>query len=108
MTTETSPDMTEALEKMLSERKQDRYVLRLYIAGMTARSMEAIASLKTLCEQLLSGRYELEVINLLEHPELAEAEQILAVPTLIKQLPMPVRRLVGDLTKPDRVLLVLQ
>src|SRR6476620_4294280 len=108
MTTETSPHVTEAFEQMLADHKQDKYVLRLYVAGMTARSMSSIASLKTLCEELLPDRYELEVINLLEHPELAEAQQILASPTLVKELPLPVRRLVGDLTKPDRVLLVLQ
>jgi circadian clock protein KaiB len=108
MTLETTANVTEGFEAMLAANKQEHYVLRLYVAGMTNRSMNAVASLKALCEQLLSGRYELEVINLLDHPELAEAKQILASPTLVKELPLPVRRLVGDLTTPDRVLLVLQ
>lgn len=108
MTTETVPNLSETFQRLLAEKKQEKYVLRLYVAGMTARSMNAVAALKTLCEQLLAGRYELEIINLLEHPELAEAKEILATPTLVKELPLPVRRLVGDLTKPDQVILVLQ
>lgn len=108
MMSETDPNLTATFERMLAERPQEKYVLRLYVSGMTARSMNAITALKALCEKLLPGRYELEVINLLEHPELAEAKQILATPTLVKELPLPVRRLVGDLTKPDRVILVLQ
>lgn len=107
MTPETPANVTEAFERMLAEKKQDKYVLRLYVSGLTTRSMQSIAALKTLCERLLPGRYELEVINLMDHPELAEAKQILAAPTLVKELPLPVRRLVGDLTQTDRVLLVL-
>lgn len=108
MTTETVPNLSETFQRLLAEKKQDQYVLRLYVACMTARSMNSVAALKTLCEQLLPGHYELEIINLLEHPELAEAKEILATPTLVKELPLPVRRLVGDLTKPDQVILVLQ
>ncbi len=108
MSAETDSTMTEVFEQMLASHKQDKYVLRLYVAGMTARSMNAIDSLKSLCEQLVPGRYELEVINLLEHPELAEAEQILASPTLVKELPLPVQWLVGDVTNPDRLMLVLK
>lgn len=108
MDIETTPNLSEAFQHLLAEPKKDRYVLRLYVTGMTARSMNAVSALKTICEQMLPGRYELEVVNLLEHPELAEAKQILATPTLVKELPLPVRRLVGDLTKPDRVVLVLQ
>jgi len=108
MTTASVPNLRETFQRLLAEKKQEKYVLRLYVAGMTARSMNAVAALKTLCEQLLPGRYELEIINLLEHPELAEAKEILATPTLVKELPLPVRRLVGDLMKPDQVILVLQ
>lgn len=108
MSAETEPKLSETFEGMLAERPQENYVLRLYVSGMTARSMQSIAALKKLCERLLPGRYELEVINLFEHPDLAEARQILATPTLVRELPLPVRRLVGDLTKPDRVILVLQ
>lgn len=108
MTAEPGPNLSEAFQQLLADRKQERYHLRLYVAGMTVRSTNAVAALKSLCEQVLPDRYELEVVNLLEHPELAVANQILAVPTLVKVLPLPVRRLVGDLTKQDQLILMLQ
>lgn len=107
MTPETPANMTEVFERLLAEKKQEQYVLRLYVSGLTTRSLQSIEALKALCERLLPGRYDLEVINLMDHPDLAEARQILAAPTLVKELPLPVRRLVGDLTRTDRVLLVL-
>jgi len=106
--TETSFDLTESFKRMLADQKQDKYVLRLYVAGMTARSMSAISSLKELCEERFPDRYELEIINLLEHPELAETQEIIASPTLVKELPQPEQRLVGDMTNPERVLSVLK
>lgn len=84
--------------------KNERYVLRLYVSGLTPSSARAIASLKTLCEEHLAGRYELEVVDVFQQPELARADQIVAVPTLIRKLPFPVRRLIGDLSKKERVL----
>ena len=107
MTTEPSRSLTESFKRMLADQEQEKYVLRLYVAGMTARSMSAIDSLKLLCEESFADRYELEIINLLEHPELAETEGVLAAPTLVKELPLPVQRLVGDLTNRERVLSVL-
>ena len=86
---------------------EERYVLRLYVTGMTPRSTEAFATIKALCEDRLLGRYELEVIDIYQHPQLAIDEQIIAVPTLVKKLPAPLRRLVGDLSNKDRVLLGL-
>lgn len=86
-----------------AERKE-RYVLRLYVSGLTPNSVRAIAKLKTLCEERLAGRYELEVVDVFQQPELARADQIVAVPTLIRKLPLPVRRLIGDLSKKERVL----
>ncbi len=86
---------------------EERYVLRLYVTGMTPRSTEAFASIKAICEDRLQGRYELEVIDIYQHPQLAIDEQIIAVPTLVKKLPAPLRRLVGDLSNEDRVLLGL-
>jgi len=82
--------------------------LRLYIAGQTPRSVAAFANLKKLCEEHLPGRYKIEVIDLLEHPQLAAGDQIVAVPTLVKMLPEPLRRVVGDLSNTERALVGLQ
>ncbi|HEY3319193.1 MAG TPA: circadian clock KaiB family protein [Planctomycetota bacterium] len=87
--------------------KQGRYVLRLYITGMTPRSQLAIENTKRTCEEHLKGRYELEIIDIYENPTLAEGEQIIAAPTLVKKLPLPLRRMVGDLTDEERVLIGL-
>ena len=101
-------DSTEAFEKLIAGiASEDRYVLRLYVTGMTPRSTEAFATIKALCEERLHGRYELEVIDIYQHPQLAIDEQIIAVPTLVKKLPAPLRRLVGDLSNLERVLLGL-
>jgi circadian clock protein KaiB len=83
---------------------QDQFVLRLYVTGTTARSTRAITNLRQLCEQHLPDRYELEVVDVYQQPELAAREQLVAVPTLIKRLPLPLRRLVGDLSDRQRVL----
>jgi circadian clock protein KaiB len=83
---------------------QAQFVLRLYVTGTTARSTRAIANLREVCEQHLPDRYELEVVDIYQQPELASREQLVAVPTLIKQLPLPLRRLVGDLSNRQRVL----
>ncbi len=83
------------------------YNLRLYIAGQTARSAAALANLKAVCEQHLVGRYRLEVIDLLEQPQLAAGDQILAIPTLVRRLPQPIKRLIGNLADTERVLVGL-
>jgi len=99
---------TKAFEKSLAKPPlQDRYVLRLYVTGMTPRSTEAFATIKSLCEEHLQGRYDLEVIDIYQHPGLAKDEQIIAVPTLVKKLPAPLRRLIGNLSAQERVLLGL-
>jgi circadian clock protein KaiB len=82
----------------------ERYVLRLYVTGMTPRSLEALRTIKELCEEHLHGRYDLEVVDIYQHPRLAKDEQIVAVPTLVKQLPAPLRRLIGNLSDRERVL----
>lgn len=87
------------------EKKQ--YLLCLYVTGMTARSTQAITRTKAICEEYLQGRYELEVIDIYQQPSLAKGEQIIATPTLIRKLPAPLRRMVGDLTNKQRVLLGL-
>jgi len=83
------------------------YELRLYIAGQSARAVTALANLKALCELHLKGRYRVEVIDLLENPQLAKGDQILAIPTLVRRLPSPIRKIVGDLSNSDRVLVGL-
>jgi circadian clock protein KaiB len=85
----------------------DSQVLRLYIAGQTPRSIAAFANLKKICEEHLAGRYRIEVIDLVQNPQLAAGDQILAVPTLVRRLPEPVRRIIGDLSNADRVLVGL-
>ncbi len=83
------------------------YNLRLYIAGQTPRSVAALANLKQICEQHLSGRYTIEVVDLVENPELARGDQILAIPTLVRKLPPPIRKIIGDLSNTERVLVGL-
>ncbi len=84
-----------------------QYVLRLYVTGKTPNSLRAIASLKEVCEQYLQGRYHLQVIDIYQQPDLAEGDQIVATPTLIKKLPAPLRRLIGDMSNRERVLVGL-
>ncbi|MDF2764891.1 MAG: KaiB protein [Rhodospirillales bacterium] len=86
----------------------DHYNLKLYIAGQTPKSIAAIANLKRLCEQHLAGRYNVEVVDLVENPRLAQNDQIVAIPTLIRKLPEPVRRIIGDLSNTERVLVGLE
>ena len=83
------------------------YVLRLYITGLTARWVRAISNIRVICQEHLKGRYDLEVIDLSQHPELAEAAQIIAAPTLIKKLPLPLRRFIGDMSETERILIGL-
>jgi circadian clock protein KaiB len=85
----------------------ETYLLRLFVTGLTPRSTEAIARIKAICEEYLDGRYELEVVDIYQQPAFARSEQIIATPTLIKTLPLPLRRLVGDLSDKQRVLLGL-
>ena len=80
------------------------FVLRLFVTGKTPRAEVAIANIRRICDEELKGQYRLDVIDVLEHPELAEQEKILATPTLIKQLPPPLRRVIGDLTNKEKVL----
>jgi circadian clock protein KaiB len=84
-----------------------RYVLRLYVTGNTPRAMRAVVNIRKICEEHLEGRYDLEVIDISQHPTLAEGEQIIAAPTLIKKLPQPLRRFIGDMSQTERILLGL-
>ena len=89
------------------EADSNRYVLRLYVAGQTPKSVHAIANIKKICEENLKGRYVLDVIDLYQQPQLAQGGQIIAVPTLIKKLPPPLRRIIGDMSNTERVLVGL-
>jgi circadian clock protein KaiB len=95
------------LEAAASGSPADKYILRLYITGMTRRSARAIENVRRICDERLQGRYELQVVDLYQQPVLAKGEQIVAAPTLIKRLPLPLRRIIGDMSDQDRVLIGL-
>ncbi|KLK88358.1 hypothetical protein SZ63_04845 [Methanoculleus sediminis] len=97
---------TDAFELALEE-TDARYVLRLYVTGMTPRSQKAIENIKEISEEHLAGRYDLEVIDIYQQPERAQEAQVVATPTLIKQLPLPLRKLIGDMSDKERVLVGL-
>jgi circadian clock protein KaiB len=99
-----SPDQ---FELTLECSGSEKYILRLYIAGMTPKSVRAISNIKNICEEYLQGLYNLEVIDIYQTPQLAKGEQIIAAPTLIKKLPLPLRRIIGDLSSTDRLLVGL-
>ncbi len=103
----TKLSATKRFEKALRDSYTEKYVLRLYITGMTPASTRALENLRSICEEHLKGRYELEIVDIYQHPNLAKGEQIVATPTLIKKLPQPLRHFVGDLSNKDRVLLGL-
>ena len=84
-----------------------KFVLKLYVTGKTPRSDRAISNLRRVCDEELAGKYEMQVVDVLEHPQLAEDEKILATPTLIKEIPPPLRRIIGDLSDKEKVLLGL-
>ncbi len=83
------------------------FELRLYVAGQTPKSLKAFANLKAICEERLEGRYRIEVIDLLENPRLARGDQIIAIPTLVRRLPTPIKKIIGDLSDTERVLVGL-
>jgi circadian clock protein KaiB len=84
------------------------YDLRLYVAGQTPKSVAALANLKRFCEEHLAGQYKIEVVDLVENPKLARSDQILAIPTLVRRLPEPIRKIIGDLSNSERVLVGLE
>ena len=113
MTTDSSavPDESPAtfdveLEEHLAG--TDQYHLRLYVAGTSPKSLEAFNNLRQLCETHLASRYEIEIVDLLEHPRLARGDEIIAIPTLVRKLPAPMRKIIGDLSDTERVLVGLQ
>jgi circadian clock protein KaiB len=98
---------TRALAAAARQAEAGRYVLRPYVTGLTTRSTRAVEAVRSICETYLHGRYELEVIDIHQQPHLARSEQIIAAPTLIKSLPLPLRRIIGDLSSTERVLVGL-
>jgi circadian clock protein KaiB len=109
----TTQPQPKTLREIAEERGDDPsageiWELRLYVAGQTPRSVAAFANLKKICEEHLSGRYNIEVIDLVKHPQLAAGDQILAIPTLVRKLPQPLRKIVGDLRDTERALVGLQ
>jgi circadian clock protein KaiB len=96
-----------ALNELQSSGDVESWELRLYVAGQSPKSLFAFANLKRLCEEHLAGRYSIEVVDLLEHPQLAEGDQIVAIPTLVRKLPEPIRKIIGDLSNQERTLVGL-
>ena len=104
---EPPTDSTGKFEKALEEAQHTRHLLRLYVAGNTPASARAIINIREICETHLKGRYQLEVIDIYQQPALAKGQQIIATPTLIKMLPPPLRRVIGDLSRTERILIGL-
>jgi len=98
---------TNRRKKPPAKAKEDKWVLRLYIAGQTPRAVNAFNNLRSICEEQLKGNYRIEVIDLLKKPQLGRNDQILAIPTLVRKLPGPVRRIIGDLSNRERLLIGL-
>jgi len=94
-------------ERKRPEKEGEIWTLRLYVAGQTPKSVAAFANLKRICEEFLAGKYRIEVIDLLENPQLAKGDQILAIPTLVRKLPEPVKKIIGDLSNTEKVLIGL-
>ncbi len=101
------PDALAQLEAALEEKGKGDYVLRLYVAGMTPKSRRAIENVRQICEEHLEGRYQLEIIDIYQQPIFAKEGQIVAAPTLVKELPPPLRRFIGDMSHTERILLAL-
>ncbi len=91
----------------VQERTREKYILKLYVSGMTLKSTMAIQNIQRICQKYLAGRCDLEIIDIFQHPDLAKTAQIIAVPTLIKKSPLPVHRMIGDMSHTDKVLIGL-
>ena len=104
---ESSKRTAEKLEQAGRGSKETKYVLRLYVAGMTPRSRRAIENIRKICEEELKGRYEIEIIDVYQQPELAEKMNVIAAPTLVRELPLPLRRVIGDLSDKKKVVVGL-
>jgi circadian clock protein KaiB len=99
--------MIKRVPEKMQESKEETWELRLYVAGKTIKSVTALNNLKKYCEEHLQGKYQIEVIDLLEKPQLAEGDQIFAIPTLVRKVPEPIRKIIGDLSNEEKVLVGL-
>ena len=104
---ELSQNSQEEFEQSLVHLERENYVFRLYVAGNSPKSLRAIHNLKKICDKYLQGHYEIEVIDIYQRPELLEQEQIFAIPTLIKKIPLPLQKLIGDMTNIEEVVMYL-
>ena len=104
---ESPVDSSHEFEQALADKDKTHHLLRLYVTGLTPKSVEAISSIKQICEKHLSGRYRLEVIDTYQKPHMLKEDQVIAMPTLIRKLPLPLRRIIGNLSNEDQVLLGL-
>jgi circadian clock protein KaiB len=100
-------DVTKEFEKALKGESQEKYILRLYVTGMTPKSIQAIENVRKICEEHLQGRCELEIIDIYQQPDYAKTEQLIAAPTLVKKLPLPLRKFIGDMSQNERILVGL-
>ncbi|MFB3886063.1 MAG: circadian clock KaiB family protein [Thermodesulfobacteriota bacterium] len=105
--TQRKLDTAASFERKLRKMEKEKYVLRLYVTGMTPKSTKAIQNVKKICEEHLKGRCDLEVIDIYQQPTLAKGDQIIAAPTLIKKIPLPLRKFIGDMANTERILLGL-
>jgi circadian clock protein KaiB len=104
---ESRPSESKEVEARLERTRRPTLVLRLYVAGMTPRSSRAVQAVREFCDEYLDDKYDLEVVDIYRHPEQAREQQVVAAPTLVKSLPLPLRRLIGDMSSKDRILLSL-
>ncbi|MGE5575171.1 MAG: circadian clock KaiB family protein [Ignavibacteria bacterium] len=104
---DSKTDSTEEFEKSIEANRTEKYVLRLYVTGMTPKSIKAVENIRKICEENLQGRYELEVIDIYQKPDFAKKEEIIAAPTLIKELPLPLRKFIGDMSNKEKILVGL-
>jgi circadian clock protein KaiB len=107
MKTKDDSSITRALIKKAKESDKQKYVLRLYVAGMNSQSSQAIQNITRICEEHLKGRYDLQIIDIYQQPAIAQSEQIIAAPTLIKKLPLPLRKFIGNMADNGRILIGL-
>lgn len=107
MANDKKTDSTKDFEQALQAKNKEKYILRLYVTGMTPKSINAIENIRKLSDQYLSGRYELEIIDIYQQPNIAKTEQLIAVPTLVKKLPLPLRRFIGDMSDKEKILVGL-
>ncbi len=107
MVSDKPVDSTKEFEAAMAAKAKEKYVLRLYVTGMTPKSISAIENVRRLCDQYLPNRYELDIVDIYQQPTIARDEQLIAAPTLVKKLPLPLRRFIGDMSHKEKILVGL-